>query len=281
MNTKPLSAAQVQQFQDDGFLICKSYFDREEMDLLLRTAREDNNMLSHNIPIKDTAGRQSKLSLWNHPGNDIYGMISRSYKVVDAMEQLMGDEVYHYHSKMMLKEPKVGGAWEWHQDYGYWYQNGCLLPDMASALIAVDRATKENGCLQLLKGSHKMGRIEHGRFGEQTGADPERVNAAMKRMELVYFEAEPGDTLFFHGNTLHCSAANTSPNPRWSLICCYNTKTNDPYKKSHHPGYTKLEKVDNTMIKKIGLKGSGSDQHSFLDPAEDKTIGTAKEAQKV
>ena len=58
--------------------------------------------------------------------------------------------------------------------------NGCLFPDMASAFIAVDPNTRENGCLQVLKGSHKMGRIEHGKFGDQTGADPERVENAMK-----------------------------------------------------------------------------------------------------
>ena len=44
------------------------------------------------------------------------------------MELLLCDEVYHYHHKMVLKEPKVGGAWAWHQDYGYWYDNGCLFP---------------------------------------------------------------------------------------------------------------------------------------------------------
>ena len=93
------------------------------------------------------------------------------------MEAFLGGEVYHYHSKMILKEPRVGGAWEWHQDYGYWYQNGCLFPDMASCLIAIDPATRANGCLQVLRGSHRMGRIEHGRFGGQTGADPERVEA--------------------------------------------------------------------------------------------------------
>ena len=36
-------------------------------------------------------------------------------------------------------------------DYGYWYKNGCLYPLMVSAMIAIDRATKENGCLQVLK----------------------------------------------------------------------------------------------------------------------------------
>jgi hypothetical protein len=190
-------------------------------------------MLDHSMPVKDAKGRQSKLSLWNHPGDDIYGMISRGRRMVDAMEQLLGEEVYHYHSKMMLKEPQVGGAWEWHQDYGYWYQNGCLLPQMASCMIAVDRATKENGCLQVLRGSHHLGRVAHGRFGQQTGADPERVEKAKQRLPLDHFEAEPGDALFFHCNTLHCSAANTSEFSRWSLICCYATVRNQPYVPAH------------------------------------------------
>ena len=59
---------------------------------------------------------------------------------------------------------------------------------------------------------------------EQTSADPERTDAAMKVMDLVYAEMEPGDALFFHSNTLHRSDQNKSPNPRWSLLCCYNTK---------------------------------------------------------
>ena len=118
---------------------------------------------------------------------------------------------------MTAKEAKTGGAWKWHQDYGYWYQNGCLLPDMGSAFIAVDPNTRANGCLQVLKGSHKMGRVEHGRYGDQTGADPERVEAAEKVMERMYVELDPGDTLFFHSNTLHRSDQNTSDDPRGRL----------------------------------------------------------------
>ena len=86
----------------------------------------------------------TKLTLWNHAGDDLYSMFSRSPRIVDRMEQLLGGEVYHYHTKMMLKEPRVGGAWEWHQDYGYWYHNGCLFPYMASCLIAVDRANERS-----------------------------------------------------------------------------------------------------------------------------------------
>ncbi len=98
----------------------------------------------------------------------------------------------------------------------------------------------------MVKGSHKMGRVEHGKVGDQTGADPERVAAALERMELVYCELEAGDAILFHANLLHRSDQNKSPDPRWAFICCYNTKTNDPYKESRHPRYSPLEVRDGT-----------------------------------
>src|SRR3546814_8616124 len=134
-----------------------------------------------------------------------------------------------------MKRPRAGGAWDWHQDYGYWYNNGCLFPDLVSVAIAVDRATVENGCLQVLKGSHRLGRIDHGRVGGQTGADMERVEQAMKVLEHVHVEMEPGDALFFHYNTLQCSAQNTSDKPRNILLCCYNKAYTNPHKENHHP----------------------------------------------
>jgi hypothetical protein len=246
-----ISDAQVGQFNRDGFLIVEGLLDADETRYVLETARGDRERVDGAMALTDASGKQSKLAMWNHPEDNIYGVIARSRRIVDTMERLFGDEVYHYHSKIMLKEPRVGGAWEWHQDYGYWYSNGCLFPDMASCLMALDPATKENGCLQVLRGSHLLGRVEHGRFGTQVGADPERVNAAMERFELVYCEMKPGTAVFFHGNTLHASAANESERPRWSLICCYNTKHNNPYKESHHPSYTPLEKLDDSAIKQF------------------------------
>jgi ectoine hydroxylase-related dioxygenase (phytanoyl-CoA dioxygenase family) len=272
MTTGPMSDLQVQAFQQDGYVVIRGLLDAEETLLTLTAARQDDAIREHTMQVIDTKGRSTNLSLWNHPGDDIYGAICRSRRVVDSMEKLLGDEVYHYHSKLSAKQPKVGGAWEWHQDYGYWYQNGCLFPDLASVFIALDPATRENGCLQLLKGSHRMGRIEHGRFGSQTGADPERVEAARKRMELVYCEMEPGDAVFFHGNTLHSSDPNLSEYPRWGLICCYNTRSNDPYKESHHPNYTPLTKWDDSSIKAMGARGSETGK-SFLEAKRDQTQG--------
>ena len=106
-----------------------------------------------------------------------------------------------------------GGRWEWHQDYGYWYQNGCLYPDMLSVAVALVPATREIGCMQLLAGSHKLGRLEHGRVAGQTGADPERVERALARLQLVHCEMAAGDALFFHANTLHCFQFNDPSRP--------------------------------------------------------------------
>jgi len=249
MSTGPLTAEQLATYEQDGYLLLRGLFDREEMQTLLDYARSDQTLAASAYDRKDASGAATRLALWNHPGEDLYGLFSRSPRIVDRVEQLLGGEVYHYHTKMMLKEPYVGGAWEWHQDYGYWYHNGCLFPLLASCLIAVDRANRENGCLQVICGSHLMGRIDHGKAGEQTGADMEHVEAALARMELVYIEAEPGDALFFHCNLLHRSDQNRSSNPRWSLICCYNAARNDPYKESRHPRYTPLSTVSDMAIK--------------------------------
>lgn len=274
MSHGPLSDSQLRQFHKDGYYIARGLYDNEEMALLSQAAREDKALAEHAIERNDGEGGVARLTLWNHPGNDIYGMFSRGRRLVDAMEQLLGGEVYHYHSKMNMKEPHVGGAWAWHQDYGYWYQNGCLFPDMASVMIAVDAATRENGCLQTIRGSHRMGRIDHVLTGDQAGAELERVNVALERLELVYVEMEVGDAVFFHGNTLHRSDRNRSDKPRWVLICCYNAASNDPYKEHHHPRYTRLEKVDDGAIKRVGIKRIRD--NNFLDPNRDASAKSLK-----
>jgi ectoine hydroxylase-related dioxygenase (phytanoyl-CoA dioxygenase family) len=179
------------------------------------------------------------------------------------MEDMLGGEVYHYHSKLTAKEPREGGAWEWHQDYGYWYHNGCLLPQMASVMVALDAATRANGCLQVIRGSHAVGRVDHGIVpGEQVGADPQRVEQMLRTMELVHVEMAPGDALFFHANVMHRSDANTSLDRRWTLLFCFNAARNDPFIEHHHPRYTPLMKVADHAVRAAGVRFAvGEDAH--------------------
>ena len=271
MSTMPLSSEQIRDYDEAGFLLLKGLFDGDEIELLRRSAKADKQLDNHSFGRKDGEGGTVRLSLWNHPGEGIYGAFARCNRMVSVAEQLLRDEPYHYHSKMIMKDARVGGAWAWHQDYGYWYRNGVLTPNLVSAFVAVDAATRENGCLQVVRGSHLCGRIDHQLAGDQAGADPERVQAILGRMEHVYVEMDPGDVLFFHSNLLHRSDRNNSERPRWSMICCYNARSNDPYKDSHHPRYTPIHRLEDSAIKQIGIKRFADDASdvSWLDPNRD------------
>jgi hypothetical protein len=272
-----ISDSEARQYHDTGFVVAKGFYDAGEIDLLKRAAKEDRTLDQHSFSRNDGEGGNVRLSLWNHPGDTIYGMFARCESIVDSATKLLRDEVYHYHSKMIMKDARVGGAWTWHQDYGYWYQNGVLFPNLTSVFIAVDPATVENGCMQVIPYSHNLGRIEHVLKGDQAGADMERVTEVLKRLPLVHVEMEPGDALFFHSNLLHRSDQNTSENPRWSMICCYNAKSNDPYKESHHPRYTPLDKVPDSAIKEAGSRRFSADDPAWMNVTSDKSAAVLAE----
>lgn len=226
------AAEQKANFFRDGYVILRNFFSKEETDKMYQTAVADEALRKNALDLNDQTGKKTKLSLWFTPGNDVFGYMTRSKRIVDAIKPLLDSDapVCHFHSKLMQKEPRVGGAWEWHQDYGYWYKNQFMFPDqLISVMVALTEANKENGCLQVIKGSHKLGRVNHGFAGEQVGADMVFVENALKTMELVYCELQPGDALIFHSNLLHRSEANLSDRPRWSIISCYCSQSNLAY----------------------------------------------------
>jgi len=251
MSSYKLSAEQVKQYHEQGFVVVKAFCSKPEIEKIYATAISDNSMQNNALDLNDQNGKKTKLSLWFTPGNDVFGYLTRSKKMIGSVQQLLGDtsQICHFHSKLMQKEPKVGGAWEWHQDYGYWYKNQFMFPDqLMSVMIAITAANEENGCLQVIRDSHKMGRVNHGFAGEQVGADMIMVNHALKTMELVYVELEPGDALFFHSNLLHCSKANLSDHPRWSIISCFSLQSNIAYNETSTSWKTPVEVVPDEAI---------------------------------
>jgi phytanoyl-CoA hydroxylase len=263
MSEKKITMEDKEIFDRDGYLLIRSMFSPQEIDLLYGIAKNDEVINKKSFDRGDKEGLRTKLALWYSLDDNIYSLVARSERIVSGVEVLLEGEAAHFHSKLMQKEPLVGGAWEWHQDYGYWYRDSFLFPQMLSVLTALTPANKENGCLQVIKGSHKLGRIDHGTTGEQVGANQDRVEEALHRMELVYVEMEPGDTLFFHSNILHRSDRNNSSNSRWSLISAYNLITNKPFKSNNTSSFTPINKVPDIAILEYNA-GSISEDADFL-----------------
>jgi len=246
-----LSNDQVQRYRRDGYLVLPKFFNTAEIDKLYHTALADDAMRKNALDLNDQTGKKTKLSLWFTPGNDVFGYMTRSERMIAAVRPLLESDaaVCHFHSKLMQKEPRVGGAWEWHQDYGYWYKNQFMFPNqLISVMVALTEANKANGCLQVIRGSHHVGRVNHGFAGEQVGADMVMVNNALQTMPLDYCELAPGDALIFHSNLLHRSEANLSEHPRWSVISCYCSLSNLAYAETSTAWKTPIDVVPDEAI---------------------------------
>merc|ERR1739848_185652 len=146
----------------------------------------------------------------------------------------------------MMKEAHTGGAHLWHQDYGYWYQNECLTPDMGSIFMPIDKCTRQNSCLQ----------FEH-----------------------ICVEMEPGDGLFFHSNLLHTSDQNKSSMRRWVFISSFNQARNKSEKKCHHADYHPLQILPNQALMQCSQMDSSMPK-DFMDPKMDKSASSLKRLEE-
>ena len=119
--------------------------------------------------------------------------------------------------------------------------------------------------MKVLSRSHRLGRLDHGVYGGQAGADPARVLAAMKLPEhrIHSLLLEPGDVAFTHSNLLHCSAPNLSDDWRRNVIVAFSSRENSPVPGigSPHHAYSPIAVLDDGA-----LRAGGACRR--LDPAE-------------
>lgn len=216
----------VDQYQRDGFVLKEGLFSPDEVRKMIH-AVEYGDEAKTAYGTSDKSGRAARLAIWFELKPNIWGAASTCPRIVNAVRVLLGEDAAFFHGKVMMKEAKTGGAWEWHQDYGYWYDQGFIYSNMISAFVALDEATIENGCLQVLRGSHRLERLNHGQVGTQVGVDTVRLEPVLKLCEKVHVTMKPGSVLFFHSNLLHSSSPNMSERHRRSFIMCY-TATGNP-----------------------------------------------------
>ena len=137
--------------------------------------------------------------------------------VTVPLAQLLGGPSRLLHDQLFCKPPHAGGSVSWHQDYSYWTYTQPMAH--ASCWIALDDATRENGCLQYLPGSHRWGLLPiTGLTGEGAGIESVLTEELRAAFRPVHIELEAGCAAFHHPLMVHGSGPNLSGRPRRGAV---------------------------------------------------------------
>lgn len=154
---------------------------------------------------------------WHHPimRNDPFWVrLISDERLLDLVQPFIGPNIALFSSHYFCKMPHSGRSVAWHQDGSYYP----LWPMKTISLwLAADRSDMENGCLQVVKGSHLVELGEPGGASGAAGMGTHTDVEARQLGELVPIELNPGDASIHHPNTVHCSDANTSSRRRCGL----------------------------------------------------------------
>ena len=184
-----------------------------------------------------------------HLGPAVFDLL-RSPRLLAAVECLIGGEIYsnpiqHVRIKPPMKiideddhDRALIGRTHWHQD------SGVGLPEaddtrMVTCWVAISRATPENGCLQVLPGSHRQGISLHCSTKDQVGIP----DALIEQERAVPAPLSPGGVLFFHPLCKHASLDNRSDAFRWSFDLRYNP-VGQATGRPHFPGFVARSRRD-------------------------------------
>jgi hypothetical protein len=145
-------------------------------------------------------------------------------RFIDPMKDMCGDEAPAlFTEKLNLKRPHVGGPNPLHQDYPYWRDVSDEPLRLATAMVFLDDSTLENGCLQVLPGSHRLGvaamRTDADDFGNNE-MDPRPYADTT----LVPLEVPTGSVVYFGPLLVHMSEMNTSDRERRALLFSYGPR---------------------------------------------------------
>lgn len=213
---------QVAFFTEKGFLILRGVLTKQEIEELDRET--DHLVRDHQSlgsiregfspepgqdpnadrPVFRKIGGMSDLS-------EAFARLMRHPRILDVVHAIAGPQIHLFRDVLMMKAPRIGREKPWHQDSVYWPWRPMRL---VSAMTALDDATPENGCLQVIPGSHRQ-EVQH--YGGELQIDLDQD----LRQRTVFVPLKAGDTLVFHSLLLHASQPNHSDKPRRVAILSY------------------------------------------------------------
>ncbi len=229
MGWKP-TAEQAQQYEERGYFTVPNVVSRQ-------TAAEMLGVIKNAIMTPDTedigtdadpmdpmlddtpearAVRFRKLNKFNQRNPLIWHNAHCGQPVLDIARYFLGDDILLKYDSCFLKPAKSGSATPWHQDNGLW-RDGDTEP--FNFWMALDPATIENGCLQMIPGSYKTEIVHHVLYQNSIHGElpRERVEEMIDTYGVEHIELEPGSVVVWHSNAWHYSPPNTSDKGRIAI----------------------------------------------------------------
>jgi len=189
------------QFDRDGFVLIPAMF----------TAAEVAAFKQETLVLLETHEAHAGVFVGLAANSEVFRNLARDPRLLDALEPILGPNIEFLSDKVVFKSAATQFGSPWHQDWPYWEGQHKI-----SVWVALDAATRENGCLKMMPGSHKQ-LSTHDGFGHRL-----RPGAA-DETRAVSLPCDPGDAVLFHDLTLHASFPNTSGRDRWSVISTYRS----------------------------------------------------------
>lgn len=225
-----LSREQIASFHRDGYLVLRDLLTPDQVATFQAQTEDLHRKLRDGAPYGVTIGwedskddgeqRIQQLLHAEKVSPFLEGLI-RSDKLLAIMRDLVGPDLKLFEAKFVLKSAHVGGEVPWHQDYPYW-KTFARSPVQVNCMIAIDDSTEQNGCLEVLPGSHLTGIRDHGAHGGGKNfvlaTDPD----ARTHESLVKLPAKAGTAILFGPLLLHHSAPNRSDHQRRSVTVVYS-----------------------------------------------------------
>jgi ectoine hydroxylase len=225
-----LTAQQITQFDDDGYLFLPNCFSEVEV-AALRTEAEGIYDQDRPQVWREKSGAP-RTAFAAHTYNEAFRILGAHPRLIEPVEQLFGEQLYMHQFKINAKAKFDGDVWQWHQDYGTWARDDGM-PEAKAMNIAVflDEVLPINGPLMLVPKSHKQGVFAAGHDKGTTSyplwtLDHSTVEKLVDEGGIIAPTGKPGAVLMFHGNLVHGSSGNITPYSRKIVYLTLNAVSN-------------------------------------------------------
>jgi len=234
------NSSEIDQFHRDGYLIVRGLAEASMCAAMAEFTQaalaDERGPLEYEADVKypgapaslDVPGGHTvRRLLQAYARHPMFQEWARNPLVLDRIRQLLGPHIVlpqAHHNCIMTKQPRYSSATLWHQDIRYW---SFQRPDLISVWTALGPEFLENGCLQLLPGTHAL-TFNNERLDKALFLRPDIAENQTLLANKVAAELNTGDVLFFHSRTFHGAERNQTGQAKFSLVFTYRPADNMP-----------------------------------------------------